>query len=116
MLCVPLRLLLLLVVRLFILTNELPPLHLVLAPMPLEQLRQNPLRLLELVSRHRQMPGQRIGHLSDALQSALELLARLGERRAWARDGLAETLLRLEPQLLEPIAQPERRKAVIAIV
>ncbi len=103
-------------VRHFVESIELPPVHFVLAPMPLEELREDPLRLLDPISLKRQIRDQRIGHGADARQSLTEILALLG--KGWRRpvEGRAPIPFRLQPQLLQPASQLERRDAVVAVV
>ena len=93
-----------------------PPVDLVFASVPLEELREDPLRLLGPVAVDRELRGQGLGHGANVRQSILELLIRLGERRGGSRDGLTPIAFRFQTKPLQPIAQPERRDAVVAIV
>ena len=94
----------------------LPPVDLVLAPVPLEELREDPLRFLVAAALDGKMRRQRLGNSADARQAILKLLLRRQRRRGGSWDGLAALLLFLLPAALQPFAQLERREAVIAVV
>src|SRR5262245_28246228 len=94
----------------------LPPFHLVLAAMPLEQLREDPLRLLGPIPLKRQSGREGVGDRSYASETLVELLRGPGRWWRGPRDRTAVLLLRLHSEALEPVAKLQSGKAVVAVV
>ncbi len=97
----------------------LPPHRLVLAPVKVEQVRQDPPRLLLRGSLRRLLrhtghePGK---HRRDPLLQLGGLRARLVRLRHRPRHRLAGLPLMLRAQRLQPVSEPERGDAVIPVV
>ena len=93
-----------------------PPVDLVLASMPLEELSEDPLSLLFAGSPCWKTRGKCLRDRTDAREPLGELLAGLGDRLGRARHWMAVSSLYLQAQPLEPLAQLESRDAVVLVV
>ena len=96
-----------------------PPRGLLLAAMPLEELRHEPARLLLFVALRgvdRHAVEQLRHHALGFLRGLGDLLAGLARVELRARQLVAARALGFGAQLLEPVAQPRRGHAVVAVV
>ena len=98
---------------------EAPPERLVLAPVPTEQLGEEPARRLVVrpcLGLVRHAGRERRDQLLDAQLALAELLRRLGDTIARTGHGVPEPALQLRSAFLEPVAQAQVADDVIAVV
>ncbi len=99
--------------------EELPEGHLGLAPVPGEQLRQEPSRVLLVGARgwvRGDVVGQGIGELLDPHIRLAQLLRRLVRSLRRPRDLEPGLLLQLAAQRFEPVAECERAEHVVTVI
>ena len=98
--------------------EELPPHGLLLAPVELQQVRQPPPRTLlvvEAVVSLRQSSGERLEQRRD-LRRRFPLLVAFFVPYRGPRHWLSCQRLQIVPASLQPLGQPQRRQAVVAVV
>ena len=100
---------------------EFPPHGLFLAPMPAQQLCQEPGRVLfrralHRIDRDRRRVGKPIDQGLDALLGLAELRDRLDIARPGTRDVASDRRLQLDPECLKPVAQSQVRDDVVTVV